>query len=167
MCALSVSMRHAHPAAVKWSDEAKFVSRKSDIKRNECHRHRYVNKKHREPSVEEDANLFCFVLFFVFFLKEMKTVLMLWASGRKLTRGLHSVSVWLWVRARSCSRGVLWSRILSFYRILMSLLPPPLFTTDKEWNWSVCGTAASRIVVSTPAPGAPLGVSYKIIHFVF
>lgn len=41
--------------------------------------------------------------------------------------------------------GVLWSRILSFYRILMSLLPPPLFTTDKEWNWSVCGTAACAL----------------------
>lgn len=88
--------------------------------------------KHREPSVEGKQRR-----------SESLKMLMLWGSDRNLTRGSAlslAVSEHLVLLP-----GVLWSRILSFYRILMSLLPPPLFTTDKEWNWSVCGTAACAL----------------------
>ena len=87
----------------------------------------------REPSVRRGHN-------------EEENLLKCWCSeGQKET--------WHEVSARSLSvteplvlqPAALWSRILSFYRIVMSLLPPPLFTTDKEWNWSVRGTAACAL----------------------
>lgn len=48
--------------------------------------------------------------------------------------GLHCVSVWLWVSTPSSSRQLYDLRHFFFNRILMSLLPPPLSSTDKEWN---------------------------------
>lgn len=61
-----------------------------------------------------------------------------WCSDgqkRNLTSDFHSVSVCEWALS-AAARCFMISD--TFYRILMSLLPPPLFTTDKDWNWSVC-----------------------------
>lgn len=143
MCALAVSMRHACQTAVHtvvvmmmmpsfWSWKGQIIKRRTAI---EDYFKSNDTNKHGEPGARVKKNYY--------FLYEPKLLKCRCSEGQTETwQEVSTVPQSGCEWALSPVAAVLWSRILSFYRILMSLLPPPLFTTDKEWNWSVRCAAA-------------------------